>query len=197
MPIIKARREAPQDDLVSVLVQAELTEADGTRHTLSDNEVLGFAFLLLAAGSGTTWKQMGITLVALLQHPEWLQRLQQDPSVMRAVIEESVRWMPRPRLRDSCATTRPCGAWTCPAAVIRMLPRPTRPAPGTSGRVRPGRPCTPPVRHRPHACLGARPAPGFSGQPDRQRLQTCASTRLPRRGHRSTGAGGAVPVVWG
>jgi cytochrome P450 len=93
MPIVKARREAPQDDLVSVLVQAELTD-DGVTHALSDNEVLGFAFLLLAAGSGTTWKQMGITILALLQNPEWIERVKQDPSTMRAVIEESVRWMP-------------------------------------------------------------------------------------------------------
>ncbi|MCB0997164.1 MAG: cytochrome P450 [Acidimicrobiales bacterium] len=94
MPIVKARRADPGDDLVSVLVQAELTEPDGTRHVLSDEEVFGFAFLLLAAGSGTTWKQMGITLMALLEHPEWIERIRQDPTVLRAVIEESVRWMP-------------------------------------------------------------------------------------------------------
>lgn len=94
MPIVKARRTQPTDDLVSVLVQAELTDADGTRHVLDDNEVFGFAFLLLAAGSGTTWKQMGIVLMALLQHPEWIERVRADANVLRAAIEESVRWMP-------------------------------------------------------------------------------------------------------
>jgi cytochrome P450 len=94
MPIVAARRSEPQDDLVSVLVQAELTDDDGSRHALSDDEVLGFTFLLLAAGSGTTWKQLGITLVALLQHPDWLERVRTDPGVLRAVIEESLRWMP-------------------------------------------------------------------------------------------------------
>jgi cytochrome P450 len=94
MPIVAARRAAPQDDLVSVLVQAEIADEDGTRHALSDDEVLGFAFLLLAAGSGTTWKQLGITLVALLQHPEWLDRVRTEPGVLRAAIEESLRWMP-------------------------------------------------------------------------------------------------------
>lgn len=94
MPLVKARRAQPEDDLISVLAQAELVDADGARHVLDDNEVFGFAFLLLAAGSGTTWKQMGITLVALLQHPEWLDRVCADPSLLRAVIEESVRWMP-------------------------------------------------------------------------------------------------------
>ncbi len=93
MPIVKARRAEPGDDLISVLVQAELTDDAGT-HVLTDEEVLGFAFLLLAAGSGTTWKQMGITMAALLTHPEWIERIRQDPTVLRPVIEESVRWMP-------------------------------------------------------------------------------------------------------
>jgi cytochrome P450 len=94
MPIIRARRDSPGDDLVSVLVQAELTEPDGTRHVLGDTGVLGFSFLLLAAGSGTTWKQMGITIVALLQHPGWLAQVREKPETLRAAIEESLRWMP-------------------------------------------------------------------------------------------------------
>src|SRR5438552_17641475 len=57
MPMITARRSQPHDDLISVLVEAELTDEDGTVHHLSDLEILAFAFLLLAAGSGTTWKQ--------------------------------------------------------------------------------------------------------------------------------------------
>jgi cytochrome P450 len=56
--------------------------------------VLGFSFLLLAAGSGTTWKQMGIALVALLENPEWLEASKEDPTILRAAIEESLRWTP-------------------------------------------------------------------------------------------------------
>lgn len=92
-PIVVARREKPEDDLISVLVEAELTE-DGVTHHLSDAEILSFAFLLLAAGSGTTWKQMGTTLLALFEHPEWVEPARSDPGVLRALIEESVRWMP-------------------------------------------------------------------------------------------------------
>ena len=66
-PIVDARRAAPGDDLISVLVEAEMTDDDGTKHRLSDLEIYSFAMLLLTAGSGTTWKQMGITLAALLQ----------------------------------------------------------------------------------------------------------------------------------
>jgi cytochrome P450 len=93
-PIVAARREKPQDDLISVLVQAEITDEDGRTHRLSDAEIYSFSLLLLSAGSGTTWKQMGITLAALLQRPEALGAVRADRSLLRAAIEESVRWSP-------------------------------------------------------------------------------------------------------
>jgi cytochrome P450 len=93
-PIIERRREDPADDLVTVLCQAELKNEDGSVDALSNAEILGFMFLLLAAGSGTTWKQMGITATALLTHPEWLARVRDDRTLLRAAIEESVRWAP-------------------------------------------------------------------------------------------------------
>jgi cytochrome P450 len=93
-PIVAARRSEPQDDLISVLVQAELADDGGVTHTLSDAEIYSFALLLLAAGSGTTWKQMGITLTALLQRPDVLQAVKDDRSLLRPAIDESLRWMP-------------------------------------------------------------------------------------------------------
>jgi cytochrome P450 len=94
IPTIAARREEPGDDLISVLVHEEVTDEDGVVHRLTDEEVLAFAFLLLAAGSGTTWKQMGITIVALLSHPEALARAREDRAFLRNVVEESLRWTP-------------------------------------------------------------------------------------------------------
>jgi cytochrome P450 len=91
-PIVAARRAVPGDDLISVLVEAELTEEDGSRHRLSDAEIYSFAILLLGAGSGTTWKQMGITLTALLRDPDVLERVRTDRGLLRAAIEESLRW---------------------------------------------------------------------------------------------------------
>jgi cytochrome P450 len=93
-PIVAARRDAPQDDLISVLVEAELTDEEGVHHRLTDPEIYSFALLLLAAGSGTTWKQLGITLTALLQRPDVLRAVRDDRSLLRAAIEESVRWAP-------------------------------------------------------------------------------------------------------
>lgn len=93
-PIVAARRTEPQDDLISILVQSEIADEDGTKHRLSDAEIHSFALLLLAAGSGTTWKQMGITLTILLQRPELLERVRADREVLRRVVEEGARWMP-------------------------------------------------------------------------------------------------------
>jgi cytochrome P450 len=93
-PIVAARRESPQDDLISILAEAEIKDEDGTTHRLSDPEIYSFALLLLAAGSGTTWKQMGITLTALLQHPDALQAVRDDRRLLRSAIEESLRWNP-------------------------------------------------------------------------------------------------------
>jgi cytochrome P450 len=93
-PIVRARRDEPRDDLISVLVAAEVTDEDGRSHRLTDDEVLLFAFILLAAGSGTTWKQMGITMLALFGHPQWLAAVRDDRAELRPVVEESLRWMP-------------------------------------------------------------------------------------------------------
>jgi cytochrome P450 len=93
-PIIAARRERPADDLISVLVEAEYTDEDGVSHRLTDAEILSFAVLLLLAGSGTTWKQMGITLAAILERPDVLDAVQADRAAVRTAIDESVRWNP-------------------------------------------------------------------------------------------------------
>jgi cytochrome P450 len=92
-PIVEARRAQPQDDLISVLASAEVTDEGGT-HRLTDAEIHSFAYLLLLAGSGTTWKQMGITLAALLQRPELLEAVRNDRTLLKAAIEESLRWEP-------------------------------------------------------------------------------------------------------
>ena len=93
-PIVSARRESPEDDLISILVEAEIKDEEGTTHRLTDAEIYSFTILLLAAGSGTTWKQMGITLAALLQRPEMLLAVRDDRALLRPAIEESLRWMP-------------------------------------------------------------------------------------------------------
>jgi cytochrome P450 len=119
VPTIAERRTDPQDDLISVLVQAEVVDEDGVLHRLTDAEVLAFAFLLLAAGSGTTWKQMGITIVALLSHPEALAAAQADRGFLRQVVEESLRWTPTdPVFARFCRKDTELGGVTIPAGAV-------------------------------------------------------------------------------
>jgi cytochrome P450 len=93
-PIVADRRANPRDDLISILAHAELTDEDGVTHRLSDEEIYSFSHLLLAAGSGTTWKEMGILLATLLQRPELLAAARADRTLLRPVIDEIMRWCP-------------------------------------------------------------------------------------------------------
>ena len=85
--IIAARRAGPGDDIVSALVRAQ----DDGAH-VSDRETLNMLRLLLAAGSETTANLIGNGLLALLRHPDQLQRLRDDPSLIPAAVEELLRF---------------------------------------------------------------------------------------------------------
>lgn len=81
------RRASPGDDLLSLLVHAEV---DGDR--LSETELIANANLLLAAGHETTTHLIGNGLLALLRHPDQLQLLLDDPSLIPGAIEEFLRY---------------------------------------------------------------------------------------------------------
>ena len=59
---------------------------------MSDDDIISFSRLLLLAGGGTTFRQLGITIFALLSDREQLEALRVDRSLMPAAIQESVRW---------------------------------------------------------------------------------------------------------
>ncbi|HTO71420.1 MAG TPA: cytochrome P450 [Myxococcota bacterium] len=84
---ITERRARPRDDLMSVLLRAEL---DGRR--LEDSEVLGYCFLLTAAGNETTRNATSGGMLALLEHPAQLRRLRAEGGWLRAA-DEIVRWV--------------------------------------------------------------------------------------------------------
>lgn len=115
--VIAARRESPQDDVITVLVQSEIDE-NGERHLLTDGEISAFARLILTAGSGTTWRQLGILIVALLKDPALLEAVREDRELLRKAIDECVRWEPTdPIFRrltrtdvDLCGVSIPAGA---------------------------------------------------------------------------------------
>jgi cytochrome P450 len=85
--IVEAKRSAPGNDVISLLVQEEL---DGER--LDDEEIYSFLRLLLPAGAETTYRATGSFLFGLLSNPDQLDALRNDRSLMAQAVEESIRW---------------------------------------------------------------------------------------------------------
>ena len=91
--LVAARRAEPRDDVVSGLIKAEL-DLHGEKRPLTDREIVINAKLVMLAGGGTSWRQMGITLWALLTHREQLEAVRADRALLDAAIDEGVRWNP-------------------------------------------------------------------------------------------------------
>jgi cytochrome P450 len=84
--VIEQRRREPREDLISALTRAE--EAD----TLTPAEVMSFAMLLLIAGNETTTNLIGNAMLALLDHPEQLDRVRREPAFVPSMVEEALRF---------------------------------------------------------------------------------------------------------
>ena len=85
--IIKQRRAAPRDDLISALLRVE---ESGDR--LAPNELLAMTLLLLLAGFETTVNLIGNGVLTLLEHPDQLEKLRNDPSLIKPAVEEMLRF---------------------------------------------------------------------------------------------------------
>jgi len=85
--IVDERRRRPGTDLISELTQASL---EGER--LGDEEIFSFLRLLLPAGAETTYRATGNFLYGLLTHPDQLDALRADRSLMPQAVEEAIRW---------------------------------------------------------------------------------------------------------
>lgn len=81
------RRDNPRDDLTSHLL-APNSEGE----CLSDHEFKNFFSLLVAAGNDTTRYTITAGLHALIQHPEQMQALRENPRLMDTAVEEMLRW---------------------------------------------------------------------------------------------------------
>jgi hypothetical protein len=87
--LIRARREEPGDDLVSMLIEAE---QDGDR--LSDVECINLVFNVLAGGVDTTQSQLAHAVRLLAEHPEQWALLEGDPGLAQAAVDEALRFEP-------------------------------------------------------------------------------------------------------
>ncbi|UXY25486.1 cytochrome P450 family protein [Streptomyces sp. HUAS TT20] len=85
--LIAAKRSRPGDDLLSALIAAR--DDDGG---LTESELVSTAFLLMFAGHKTTAYLIGNSVHHLLSHPDQLRAVRENPDLIRAAVEELVRY---------------------------------------------------------------------------------------------------------
>src|SRR5262245_45516953 len=94
---IEQRRAEPTEDLISVLVHAEV---DGQR--LSDDDILQESLLILVGGDETTRHTISGGTEQLIRHPDQWELLQRNPDLVSSAIEEMLRWTSP--LKNMCRT---------------------------------------------------------------------------------------------
>ncbi len=85
--LIATRRKSPRADLLSALIAVE---EEGSK--LSEGELVSTCALLLIAGHETTVNLIGNGLLALLQHPDQLRALLDNPALIQTAVEELLRY---------------------------------------------------------------------------------------------------------
>lgn len=94
LAVIESRRKEPGDDGITGLVQCDLELPEGGSRKLTDEEIFSYARLIMVAGGGTTWRQLGITIVALMRAPQYWEACRDDRSLIENAVNESARWLP-------------------------------------------------------------------------------------------------------
>ncbi len=80
------RREEPSDDVIQALVTAQ------QEGVLNEREFHNYFSLLMIAGNETTRHTISAGMCALMEHPEQLRLLQEEPERIPVAIEEILRW---------------------------------------------------------------------------------------------------------
>lgn len=87
--LIEDRRANPTDDLASTIANARLENGD----EINILDAASYYVIVATAGHDTTSSSIAGGLHALLDHPEQLRRLQDDPSLVNTAVEEMIRWV--------------------------------------------------------------------------------------------------------
>lgn len=87
-PFVEERKANPGDDLISVIVRAEI---DGQPLSLPD--ILSYLLIITTAGHDTTSASLAGGILALMENPEQLERLKQEPELIPSAVDEILRWV--------------------------------------------------------------------------------------------------------
>lgn len=91
--LIAENTHNPGDNLIAGLIAAEIVdEEDGIKRKLTEDEIFGYCKLAIFAGGGTTWRQLGITIDALMNHRHFWDACRQERHLIDLAVEESLRW---------------------------------------------------------------------------------------------------------
>ncbi len=85
--LLEEKRKHPADDLCTLFTQMEV---DGQKLELMDQ--LAWCMIITIAGNETTRNATTGGMLAFVEHPEELRKLQADPSLLKPAVEEVVRW---------------------------------------------------------------------------------------------------------
>jgi cytochrome P450 len=103
--LIAEKRSRPRDDMLSVVIHAELPDEETP--SLTDGELSAFFSLLFSAGAETTRHAIAGAMLAFIERPDELALLRGDERLLPGAIEEILRWTtPSPSKRRTA--TRPC-----------------------------------------------------------------------------------------
>jgi cytochrome P450 len=86
--ITAERRAKPGDDVATTIANAHING-----ELIGDLEAMSYYIIVATAGHDTTSSSTAGGLLALLQHPEEMQKLRDDPSLLSLAVDEAIRWV--------------------------------------------------------------------------------------------------------
>ncbi|WAP54215.1 cytochrome P450 family protein [Streptomyces sp. S465] len=90
--LIATKRAEPGDDLLSDLIRVRDDESGDGDDRLTEDELTSLAFLILLAGYENTVHLIANSVLTLLDHPQVLQKLREDPGGLPAAFDELARY---------------------------------------------------------------------------------------------------------
>ncbi|MFC4372924.1 cytochrome P450 [Nocardia halotolerans] len=90
--LLDGRRKNPGDDLVSVLIEAEIDDDEAGPTRLTNGEIIGFLILMVVAGNETTTKLLGNAMYWGSRFPDELAKPLAHPSAVPDWTEETLRY---------------------------------------------------------------------------------------------------------
>ena len=94
LDLARQKRKAPDDLIISKLIEAAIADPDGNEHQLNDHDVASFAVLIAGAGSETVTKLIGNGVALFDRHPDQWSKVLADERAVPGAVEEILRFNP-------------------------------------------------------------------------------------------------------